>query len=514
MFDAGNHVIHVVNGRLAPDSTTSGADVRRIVEQALKAQAPSGIVLHFHGGLVPQEQARHVAQESLYPLYADRAHAYPVFFVWESGFCETVRNNLQDIARESLFREFVKKAAEWLLKSLPADIGFKGGSGASVNEARLRQDFDDWFNGRRASPPEQLERAPGVTRAGSAAKARGAAIDEQTLEANIAESIEGDPQFQDAVQAVYNGLYPAGQERPATRGVGTQAAENSLISKEAADRLFEKQTATTKGFGPISWLKIAKSVAAVVIRSVRRFRHGRDHGMYTTAVEETLRELYVDKLGRTVWWNAMKKDTADAFQDGSSYGGTVFLYELKSQLQNNPAPKITLVGHSAGAVYVCNFLAAAKHWLPDLQFDVIFEAPAATHAMLAETARNCGTQIRSFRQFAMSDALEAADVLVPIIYVNSLLYFVSGLLEDRTDEPLAGMERFLKEQEIYDSGTFPEIEACRQFYARFANSLIWSPSNDGEGRNCEARHHGDFDDHDTPTMDSVRYILQQGFTQP
>ena len=34
-------------------------------------------------------------------------------------------------------------------------------------------------------------------------------------------------------------------------------------------------------------------------------------------------------------------------------------------------------------------------------------------------------------------------LLVPVIYPASLLYFVSGLLEDEADQPLIGMQRYL-----------------------------------------------------------------------
>ena len=132
--------------------------------------------------------------------------------------------------------------------------------------------------------------------------------------------------------------------------------------------MFPAAQGETKGFGPVTWYKVAKAVTLVVIRVVRRFRTGRAHGGYVTVVEESLRELYVDKIGRTLWWDRMKTDTADAFKDGPEYGGTAFLTELEAQLKGRAAhPKITLVGHSTGAIYICNFLkAAAKLHLPEV----------------------------------------------------------------------------------------------------------------------------------------------------
>ena len=162
-LDPNKHVIHLSDGRLSPKSTTTRADVKRIVKAALASKDPSGIVVHFHGGLVSKDRALESAAKRLFPLYATKAKAYPIFFVWESGFFEAPLNNLKEIAKEPLFREFVKKAAEWVLKKLPADIGFKGGSGASVNEKELRAELDAWFSGRRKTPPAQLEKQPGTT---------------------------------------------------------------------------------------------------------------------------------------------------------------------------------------------------------------------------------------------------------------------------------------------------------------------------------------------------------------
>lgn len=512
MFYGENHVIHLVDGRLSPKSKTSRDDVCRIVDLALAANKPSGIVVHFHGGLVSEGSALKSAEQRLYPLYANRAQAYPLFFVWESGFFEAPLNNLKEIAREDLFKEFLKKAAEWVLKKLPDGAGFKGGSGASIDEAKLRKDFDDWFDRVRNTPPEQLETLPGTTDVGLAAKSKGVSLHEEDLEAEIEESIGGDDAFQAAVQAVYNGLYVGGRPLPATRGVGTSISTASLITKEAAGRLFPPGPAATKGFGPISWLKVAKSVAAIVIRIIRRFRKGRAHGLYVTLVEEILRELYIDKIGRSVWWDRMKVDTADAFKKGEEYGGTAFLSALKARFDGGTAPpQITLVGHSTGAIYICNLLKAAAEWVPELQFDIIFEAPAATHSLLATTVAEHGSRIRNFRQFGMKDEREATDQLVPVIYLSSLLYFVSGLLENDPDEPLVGMARYLDKADIYDADSFPNVEACRKFYSRFPDSLVWAPYSGGDGRNSDGRSHGEFDDVDPQTLASVQHILQHGF---
>ncbi|WP_041598714.1 hypothetical protein [Hahella chejuensis] len=513
MFISKNHIIHLADGRLQPASNTSAADVRNILRQALQKNPAAGIVVHFHGGLVSENSARETAEQRLYPLYAAKAGAYPIFFVWESGFFEAPMNNLKEIANEKIFKEFVKKASEWVLKKLPSGVGVKGAGGVGLNEVSLQQEFDDWFAGRRETLPDALHQSADLSDAVIAINTRSVALDEDELRAEIADSIEGDPVFQEAVTEVYNGLHPRNSLQPATKGEGTKAAANSQISKEAADRLFEPHpTDATRGFGAIAWWKVAKVVATIVLRVIRRYRAGRAHGAYVTLVEEALRELYIDKIGRSVWWDRMKKDTADAFTEGNEYGGHAFLLALKEELEGvQSPPRITLVGHSTGAIYICHLLKSAARLLPNQQFDVVFEAPAVTHALMAATIAEHGGRISHFRQFAMCDEREAGDILVPILYRSSLLYFVSGMLENEPDEPLVGMQRYLSESDVYNADMFPNIQACREFYGKYPNSLIWSPSAAGDGRNSDGRKHGDFDDADDSTMASVAHILQHGF---
>lgn len=199
-------------------------------------------------------------------------------------------------------------------------------------------------------------------------------LDEQDLAADIEESIAGDANFQDALQAVYNGLHADGQPHPTTRGVGTSVSAKSLVSKEAADILFESVPNTTKGFGPIAWFKVAKAVASIVIRVIRRFRKGRAHGMYVTLVRKSCASSISTKIGRIgcgqnedghrrrfqgwrgVWWHSPACGTEDP---AGRHGDAT---------QNHADRPHT------GAIYICNFLKAAAQRAPKLQCDVIFEA--------------------------------------------------------------------------------------------------------------------------------------------
>lgn len=95
------HVIHLEDGRLASD--TDQNKVKEIVDKAITHSDKGGIVIHFHGGLVPYRKGMEIAQKLL-PVYKKKGKGYPVFFVWESGLLETLSNNFFEIAKETFFR--------------------------------------------------------------------------------------------------------------------------------------------------------------------------------------------------------------------------------------------------------------------------------------------------------------------------------------------------------------------------------------------------------------------------
>ena len=195
----------------------------------------------------------------------------------------------------------------------------------------------------------------------------------------------------------------------------------------------------------------------IAVRVIKRFVTKRDHGLHATIVEEILREFYLANIGGKIW-GAMKQDTADSFgPDPKLFGGTALLTELAAAASVANIPKITLVGHSTGAVYISHWLQAANGIFPtQIKFDVIFLAPASTCQLLAETLSRYRHRLDGFRMFTMTDENERADRLVPVLYPHSLLYFVSGVVEPDADTPIVGMQRYF-DAEDYEPGEFPQV---------------------------------------------------------
>lgn len=517
------HCIHLKDGHFSADTETQAADIGSLLAAYGASDSPAGLVVHFHGGLVSYASGKGIA-ESLTPVYK-AAGAYPVFFVWEAGPLEAIFNNLGDIGQEKIFREFVRKAIDFALRRLKGGVGAKGAGGETVNSQAVTRAVDEWFEGRSTAVPFEDFTLPGVA---DRTRTALAAMDD-AMRIEIQAELEMDTRFLREIEAVSNGLLPPGESGSA-RGVGTRAATNTLMDPKALGELVDVPVRGKRGV--ISLMKVAAAIAKVVIRVVRRFIAGRDHGLYGTVVEEVLREFYVDKLGKCLLWNQMKKDTADAFMEkiepGKEPGGTMFLKALADHLAKigpgGARPRVTLVGHSTGAVYICNLLAAAGRWLPaGFKFDIILLAPAVSFERFSACMAANEKWVGGVRLFGMKDEVELKDAMAQgglgpiarLVYPHSLLYFVSGILEDeeedKPDHPILGMQRFFERKDVFGATDFPEVEQARRFFAAPPQRCaVWSEVHDGNGLASASKAHGDFDG-DKVTLESVQWLLRNGF---
>lgn len=493
-------IVHTAGGRLTASNTP--ADVEAMLRTAY-AEGHHGIVLHFHGGLVSERAGRDLA-DRLDPVYR-AAGAIPVFSVWESQVWETILNNLPQVARESIFKLLLERVERILRRKVTQGLADRA-SGvlppladdhvAEEVEARLSAGSAD-----QPMPETPLRGAEAITELSDAEARR------------LERELEMDAVLRAELNAISNGLVdPAlAAEAAVSRRAGSRASTRTLMDPAALLRVVESRGPGDRGL--IDALKFAKSVVVIAARVIHRFRTGRDHGVHATVVEEVLREFYVGNIGQWVW-DQMKQDTEDAFRPGPEHGGTAILQGLGKLVAEGKHLKVTLVGHSTGAIYIAYLLQAAAEMGLDLQFDVIFLAPAVTCELWNENVLqgDASQRLRDFRTFGMSDALERDDNLIPFlpfVYPSSLLYMVSGLFERKADTPLVGMARYF-DASRYPKGKFPHAEAVRNFATAPARGAIWSKATGVERRESEATTHGGFDE-DGKTMHSVRRILETGF---
>ncbi len=102
-----HHVVNLNGGRFSDDGdfSTSSANVRAMFREHLPRWAadhapdgPARIVLYAHGGLTNEAWGLHTAAKQIKWWKANGV--YPVFFVWETGLLETLRQMFGDAARE------------------------------------------------------------------------------------------------------------------------------------------------------------------------------------------------------------------------------------------------------------------------------------------------------------------------------------------------------------------------------------------------------------------------------
>jgi hypothetical protein len=495
------HFVNLENGKFSTTGvvTTSPDDLRELFRTYQTHSNRDRLVIHFHGGLVGEEVGVGIA-ERLLPEYVN-AGAYPVFFIWEAGWNEVLLRNLSDIFAEKVFKRLHRHVLRFLLGKLKQPVGERGGDLELPDEFEVRKEVREPEDG--AEPyrsrnhvimPEDSDLLP-------------------SEEEQLRELLEQDSALADEAERIVNGLRTdtdVAQDAANTRGMRVEGSTESLLSPDIlADMQGEAPSGEERGI----WLskRLITGGITAARRTIVRWAKGRHHGVQATVVEELLREFYLGNAGK-VLWDEMKKDTSDAFEaDPAVYAGTAFLGGLKSALEAaDEAPRIVLVGHSTGAVYISNFIRSAAQVLPpDVKFEVVFLAAAVSFDELASMLAEHADRVSAYRSFGMSDILEQDDRLVPILYPHSLLYFVSGVLEDTADEPLVGMERYYS-TDRYPSGDFPMVEAGRNFVARFPAGAVWATADGGPGRSSSATSHTAFDDeHDT--IASLRAIITDGF---
>lgn len=517
------HYIHCRGGRLGGDADTAAADVDDIVT-ALRADTRGHLILYFHVGLVTRKAGLEIA-ERLTPLCLGGGH--PVFYVWESGAWETIRNNLLELAEEPVFKQLLRKPLEYTINRIGGVSAARSIVPGNVGPQKVKEAVDKFFANpsKQTVPYRDLEAAA----KGGAARSSAISVDEAEIQADL----QSDVEFAQALAKLPD-------LKPSTRSAlgGAVVAERRSPFSDAVD---DKVSEGPGGRGIVAWFKVAMMVKDILVNVLRRHGSSRDHGLYATVVEEIVREVKLGGSGLNEWgkalqWNRMKQDTMDAFgPDENVHAGTALLARLKRAVDDSYAlRRISLIGHSTGAIYIAHWLDMAKALLPPpAQFDVLLLAPAITYQRFDECLTRHQARIGHFRMFCMRDPLERDDQVWGedgeleaqhdwrrFIYPSSLLYLVSGILEstgqggdlkDVPDMPLLGMERFHALREIYADTDFPELKRVRAWLDAEPGRIVWSKAEgQGDGLNSGSFDHGAFDN-DTDTVASLVSVLSRRF---
>ncbi|MDH3254559.1 MAG: C1 family peptidase [Acidobacteriota bacterium] len=195
-------------------------------------------------------------------------------------------------------------------------------------------------------------------------------------------------------------------------------------------------------------------------------------------------------LGRPLW-REMISDADIAFRarfnEGDRPAGSRTLDLIKRELTGAGRPRIHLVGHSAGAIWLARLLSR-WHDLRGPRIDtLVLFAPACTHYIFLShiLPRLKDHTIERLRLFVLSDDKEKKDT-VEKIYRKSLLYLVSNSYQKTRQElngsgiPLLGMATYLPRLSsvlsplrnrvaIYESGS--DAETASDSHGGFDNDV-------------------------------------------
>lgn len=455
---------------------TKPEDINHMFER-FECEDTRKIALYFHGGLVNETSGLASARNISLPILD--AGCQPVCFVWETGLFETIGTNLSKISETKLFHKLLKL----LLKKVTEKLGFdsvlgRGVAGPGVTDEQIE------FELAQPVPFAEYNQIDGNKGSRSAINigaigARSFML-EQELNAEIAPLIVRDLEFQALLNA---------NQLTATRG--------------------------QQGRGLVTTANFVGHVVKIAYRIIMRFVKKRDHNLYPTVVEEILRELYVSELGAWVW--KMMKDKANDMwssnegrQGLDQFPARYFLDKLADYKEKFPDTEISLIGHSAGSIVICHLLKCTAGLAKAFKYNhIILMAPACRIDLFVTEILNRPGSYTDIRIFTMSDEYECKDIMIPFFYTHSLLYLISGALEDEgesSDAYILGLERHIGYKLPYNIG---ELLASHDYlYLDGLNRVsfsVYKGSVDGLG--TAAEKHGDFDDDDA-TLKSVNYILR------
>jgi hypothetical protein len=485
-----SHSLVLSAGRFDKDHGSTAETFNGFVSQ-LQAAPPERLVLYFHGGLVDLESGL-AGAKALEPKFQETG-ATPIFVIWQSGWDEIVEKNLPAIFNEGIFKRIrrrVTQAVKGKIDKTTADGAAKAVGGLPLmRDDKIQAELAKAEAGQPLFGDHIPRDIPELTAA---------------EEDHIRRTVQGDVQLQVMAAEIANGRV---QSTAATsKGITAQGSTTTLMSPEVLDEIAPVRPGAKS---VLSMALLAKHVIFVVAAVISRFRNNRDHGAYLTIVEEILREFYVRNVGKFLW-DGMKKEIDQAFDLAPGCGGTALIDGLRGLSANGVKPKITLVGHSAGAIYVARLLSEIEKAKlpPEVKFDVILIAPACTFKVFRQMLQAAGDRIAGLRLFGMGDEREKNNALVPIVYPSSLLYFVSGVIEDEPDMPLLGMQRYYAAP--YDVQDFEDLTYVRAFqHLGLQHAYAWADANGHDGANCDMTSHGGWVGA-PQTLASVLYAIKKG----
>lgn len=479
----------------------------------LAAGGQARVLVHIHGGLVPQAKGEEIAAR----LSGSGPHAFncpgdweQVYIVWRSGAFETIRTNWMDLAHnDRLYNALLKKLLGFVAGKLklPDGTGRSAGAVSGLSPAEIQRRL----NAQGDNPFADVDAAVNAGRP----LGRGVETPEQDDDSLVQEfstALRLDPEFTEVAADIDAAINPPSAGRGGASGVGDAAAGFAILTRLDAQvrQDLDATVSLSVARAVPSALGVLKGLiehaAKIAVRVIKRYRQGRDHHFQATVVEELARELYGDLLGATIW-GMMKQDGADHFAPGGL--GVALIEAFNAQ----PLARLLVTAHSAGTIWAAEMLRAAAAKAGP-KADMVFLAPAVRVSQFASALAAGGAMLGRFRSFAMKDEVERADAVLGSgagwIYPSSLLYLVSGLFENLganalPDAAILGMQRFqqIDPTVLADAAEVAAAQSVNAFLQGRADSTVYSKvTGPSPGLSSDSTSHGDFDN-EPHTLESV-----------
>jgi hypothetical protein len=439
------------------------------------------ISIYFHGGLVNEKKGMETAFKMAKHL--SDAGQTPLCFVWETGLMETISTNIGKIADTKLFNKLIKVLIKKLSEKLGFDLTEGRGAGNLLTDEQIDVELFKPIPFQSYTQQKLEVSGRGTEAITMLPKNENDLLN--SLEADFTYLVQSDIEFTNII------------------------AETKLTVTSGQER---------QSRGIISTAAFIKHVAVIAFKVIKRFIKKRDHDFYPTIIEEILREFYIAELGAWVW-NNMKVKSKDmwndnkGFSDLNCFAGRYLLDKLIEYAKKNSDVEINLIGHSAGSIAICNLLkTSANVYSPLIYNKIIFMAPACRIDLFNEEMVLNKTRFKKFRMFTMNDQFEILDKLVPYFYTHSLLYLISGILEDEGKEfdvYILGLERHISGNSPYDSEQ-ELVNTSKFLFETTKNRIVFSKTDISapEGLKTKSISHGGFDD-DKDTISSIKYLLNE-----
>ncbi len=492
---APNNYLVLSNGKFDKTNGTGYEGLKLAFADVKVANKP--LTIYFHGGLVGLSSG--LASADNLDTQFKLAGSSPLFMVWETGIFEVLRDSLPSIFSEAIFNTILGRVTQFTQAKL--DQTQQVGVARGIDPLTLtHQDIiQTRIHLARSTgvlfPDTPIDRlAPDET-----------LTDSEKVQ--IQAEVEADRQLQMQTQQIAN-------TRQAPTAVGARAAtiQGSTATLMDPGVLDDIAPAPVGTRGLISMIGLGVHIVKVVVHVIERFAKHRSHGAYLTIIEEILREFYVGNAGQFIW-SRMKEEVDNAFgNDLKVYGGSALVDEISKMWAPEMTQRITLIGHSAGATWVSVLLQKLDAVMPaGFMVDVVLIAPACTFTVFNSAIGSAGARIAHLRIFGQGDAYEIKNAIAGPMYPASLLYFISGVLEDEADEPVLGMQRYYTLPVYDDGGAFPDIAAVKAFgLLQKTRAFAWSDITQGVGADCDMHSHGGWAMEAPVTLASVLSIVNAG----